>query len=427
MSLLRTKRFLPLFVTQFLGAFNDNLLKNALVMLITYRLAVETGGNAQILVTLAAGIFILPFFLLSATAGQIADKFDRSVVTRIIKLSEIGIMILAIAGFYTYSINLLLVSLFCMGVHSAFFGPIKYALLPQHLHEDELLPGNTYIEASTFLAILLGTIIGGLLVLHDQGILFISLALLIVSITGYISSRFIPSAPPSDPHIVINSNIFVETARSLRYSYQDRTLFLCIVGISWFWLVGATFLAQFPTYAKDILHADETVVTLFLTLFSIGIGVGSFLCNRILKGRIQSTYVPIAALMMSVFGIDLYFASLSPIIPEQGLLHAGQFMSHIANWRLLGDLFLLSVSAGIYIVPLYAIMQHKSDPSYRARIVAANNIMNALFMVSSAILIIALLTLSFSIPQIFLTIALANLILALYIFKLSRTGKIDYQ
>jgi acyl-[acyl-carrier-protein]-phospholipid O-acyltransferase/long-chain-fatty-acid--[acyl-carrier-protein] ligase len=418
MSLLKTQRFLPLFVTQFLGAFNDNLLKNALVMLITYRLAAETGGNAQILVTLAAGIFILPFFLFSATAGQIADKFDRATITRIIKLSEIGIMAIAIIGFYAHSISTLLVALFLMGVHSAFFGPIKYALLPQHLHKEELLIGNAYVEAGTFLAILLGTIIGGLLVLHEQGLFFISAALLAVAIIGYMASRFIPSAPASDPQLRINYNIATETIRTLNYSRQNKTIFLCILGISWFWLVGATFLAQFPTYAKDILHADETVVTLFLTLFSVGIGVGSFLCNRLLKGRIQSTYVPVAALAMSVFGIDLYFASLSPVVPEQGLLHARQFVSHLGNWRLLGDLFLLSVSAGLYIVPLYAMMQHQSDPAYRARIIAANNIMNALFMVSSAILIIMMLSLHFSIPQIFLTISLANLGVALYICKL---------
>jgi acyl-[acyl-carrier-protein]-phospholipid O-acyltransferase/long-chain-fatty-acid--[acyl-carrier-protein] ligase len=418
MSLLQTRRFLPLFVTQFLGAFNDNLLKNALVMLITYRLAAETGSNAQILVTLAAGIFILPFFLFSATAGQVADKFDRATITRIIKLSEIGIMCVAIIGFYAHSTSTLLGALFLMGVHSAFFGPIKYALLPQHLRADELLSGNAYIEAGTFLAILLGTIIGGLLVLHDQGIFFISIALMLVAICGYISSRYIPSAPPLAPNLVINRNIFAETFHLLAYSRQNRIIFLCLMGISWFWLVGATFLAQFPTYAKDTLHADETVVTLFLTLFSIGIGVGSFLCNRLLKGRIQTTYVPISALAMSLFGIDLYFASQTPIIPEQGLIHAWQFMSHIGNWRLLGDLFFLSVSAGLYIVPLYALMQHHSDPAYRARIIAANNIMNALFMVSSAILIILLLSLSFSIPQIFLTISLANLAVALYICKL---------
>ncbi|HEY1096725.1 MAG TPA: acyl-[ACP]--phospholipid O-acyltransferase [Alphaproteobacteria bacterium] len=416
--LLHTRRFLPLFITQFLGAFNDNLLKNALVMLITYRLAVETGANAQILVTLAAGLFILPFFLFSATAGQLADKYDRARITRIIKIAEIIIMLAAVIGFYAHSINILLLALFCMGIHSAFFGPIKYALLPQHLNDNELLSGNAYIEAGTFLAILLGTIIGGLLVLHENGILFISAALLLVAICGYISSRSIPPAPAAASDLIINPNIFTETARLISYSRTNQSIFRCIMGISWFWLVGATFLAQFPTYAKDILHADETVVTLFLTLFSIGIGVGSFLCNRLLRGRIQSTYVPLAAIAMSIFGIDLYFSSLHPYVREGDLTNAWELMQSSHNWRLLIDLFMLSVSAGLYIVPLYAKMQHDSDPHYRARIIAANNVMNALFMVSSAILIIAMLALKFTIPQIFLSIALLNLAVAVYICKL---------
>jgi acyl-[acyl-carrier-protein]-phospholipid O-acyltransferase/long-chain-fatty-acid--[acyl-carrier-protein] ligase len=419
MHLLQTRRFLPLFVTQFLGAFNDNLLKNALLMLVTYRLAAQTGANAQILVTLAAGLFILPFFLFSATAGQLADKFDRSRLTRMIKIAEILIMIVAIIGFYQHSISLLMIALFSMGVHSSFFGPIKYALLPQHLETNELLSGNAYIEAGTFLAILLGTIGGGLLVLQHQGILLISIALLIVAITGYISSRFIPAATPPQPSLIINPNIFQETGRLISYSRKQRRIFLCILGISWFWLVGATFLAQFPSFAKDVLFADETVVTLFLTLFSVGIGVGSFLCNRLLKGKIQSLYIPVAGIGMSIFGIDLYYASSQAIHGMDGvLINAWQFLSIPSAWRLVADLFLLSVCAGLYIVPLYAILQHDSDPSYRARVIAANNIMNALFMVGSALVTMALLALHCTIPQIFLIVALLNLLVSFYICKL---------
>lgn len=421
MNLLSTRRFLPLFTTQFLGAFNDNMLKNALLILITYRLSSDNPGSTQMLVTLAAGLFILPFFLFSATAGQLADKYDRAKLTRIIKTAEIIIMIFAIAGFYLHHTSLLMTSLFCMGVHSTFFGPIKYALLPQHLQQNELLLGNAWVEAGTFLAILLGTLIGGLLVLHTYGITLISVALMSVAVAGYVSSRFIPEAQPPQPDLRINWNIATETARIIGHSRQIKSVFRAILGISWFWLVGATFLSQFPAYAKDILHADETVVTLFLTLFSVGIGVGSFLCNRLLKGRIQSTYVPWAALAMGFFGIDLYFASQPiGINSPSGLINIYQFLQNPASWRLVADLFLLAVSGGLYIVPLYTIMQHDSDPDHRARTIASNNVMNSLFMVVSALLVLALLGQSFTIPDIFLVMSLANVAVAAFITRLRR-------
>jgi len=417
MAFFRTKRFLPLFLTQFLGALNDNLLKNALVMLVTYRIAAATGDHAQILVTLAAGLFILPFFLFSATAGQLADKYDRAAITRIIKLAEIGIMAVAIAGFFAQSVWLLLTALFGMGVHSTFFGPIKYALLPQQLADDELLPGNAYIEAGTFLAILLGTILGGLLVLQAHGVTLVSVALLAVAVTGYLTSRQIPAAQPSDPALLINRNIWQETWRIVGYARQDRQIFLCILGISWFWLVGATFLAEFAPYVKNVLHAGAAVVTLLLTVFSVGIGVGSFLCNRLLRGHIQSTYVPLAALAITVFGVDLYFAS-QHFSAGSGLLSLGQFVASPRAWRVLADLFFMAISGGVYIVPLYAIMQHRSAPAHRARVIAANNVVNAVFMVASAVITLALLSLHFTIPDVFLLVSLANLAAAIYICKL---------
>ncbi len=419
MRLLRTRQFLPLFITQFLGAFNDNLLKNALVMVITFRLAAQLGDNAQILVIAAAGLFILPFFLFSATAGQFADKYDRSQLTRIIKLVEIAIMAVAVIGFYTNHVTTLMIALFGMGMHSTFFGPIKYALLPQHLPDDQLLSGNAYIEAGTFLAILIGTIAGGVLILQPNGILLISIALLVVAVAGYLSSRSIPAAPAPQPEIIINKNIIQETIRMVRYSRQDKRVFRCILGISWFWLVGATFLAQFPSYAKDVLHADGNVVTLFLTVFSLGIGIGSFLCNRLLNGRIQTLYVPLAALGISAFGIDFYIASLHAAqIVSPILITLQQFLNTPVNWRVLFDLLGLSICSGLYIVPLYAVMQHDSAPSHRARIIAANNIINALFMVVSALLSLVLIMRGFTIPQIFLSIALGNLLVAVYICKL---------
>jgi acyl-[acyl-carrier-protein]-phospholipid O-acyltransferase/long-chain-fatty-acid--[acyl-carrier-protein] ligase len=418
MSLFKTRRFLPLFITQFLGALNDNLLKNAMIMLVTYRIAVTTGENAQILVTVAAGLFILPFFLFSATAGQLADKYDRAALARIIKLAEICIMAVASVGFFAHSTGLLLTALFGMGVHSTFFGPIKYALLPQQLHDDELLAGNGYIEAGTFLAILLGTILGGVLVLRAHGVPVVCAVLLLVAVTGYFSSRAIPAAAASEPALRINRNIWQETGRIIAYSRTDKQIFLCILGISWFWLVGATLLAEFAPYVKDVLHADAAVVTLLLTVFSVGVGIGSFLCNRLLRGQIQATYVPLAALAITIFGVDLYFASRGFVTAPNGLRNLWQFAAMPRAWRILADLMVMAISGGVYIVPLYATMQHRSAPEHRARVIAANNVVNSLFMVASALITLAMLSLSFSIPDVFLTVALANFLVAIYICKL---------
>ncbi len=418
MSLFRTQRFLPLFLTQFLGALNDNLLKNAMIMLVTYRIATATGENAQVMVTLAAGLFILPFFLFSATAGQLADKFDKAKLTRIIKIAEIAIMGVASIGFFAQSTTLLLVALFCMGMHSTFFGPIKYALLPQQLHEDELLPGNAYIEAGTFLAILLGTLLGGILILQTHGIPLVCATLAAAAVTGYFTSRRIPPAAPADPALRINFNIWRETGQIIAYSRTDRQIFLCILGISWFWLVGATLLAEFAPFVRDVLHANATVVTLLLTIFSIGIGIGSFLCNKLLRGHIQATYVPLAALAISLFGIDLYFASRHFHTPASGLFSLWQFARTTGGLRIILDLLCMAISGGIFIVPLYAIMQHRSAPEHRSRIIAANNVINSLFMVASALLTLGLFSLSFTIPEVFLIIALANLGVAAYICRL---------
>lgn len=418
MSFFSSRRFLPLFVTQFLGAFNDNLLKNSLVMLITYKLASGENGDAQLLVTLAAGLFILPFFLFSATAGQLSDKFDRAKITRIIKFVEIIIMVAAAIGFYLENSWFLIFVLFMMGVHSTFFGPIKFALLPQHLRNDELLLGNAYIEAGTFLAILFGTILGGILILAPQGATLVSSALLVVAVVGYISSRYIPASPAPDPLLIIKKNIWKETWHIVGFARENKRVFLCIIGISWFWLVGATYLSQFPTYAKDTLHSQPSVVTLFLTVFSLGIGIGSFLCNKLLKGEIKSTYVPIAMFGMTLFGIDLYFASVNGVaISGDILMGIEEFISSLSRLRILFDLLIIAICAGLYIVPLYAIMQHDSDPNHRARIIAANNVINALFMVTSAVLTLALLSAHFSIDQVFLLMAIANGLVGIYIYK----------
>ncbi|MFO0388567.1 MAG: MFS transporter [Alphaproteobacteria bacterium] len=423
MSLFTTRRFVPLFITQFLGALNDNLLKNALVMLITYRLA-DTVENPEFLVTLAAGIFMLPFFLFSATAGELADKYDRAKLTHIIKLFEIGIALVASAGFYLSNVTLLMITLFCMGVHSTFFGPIKYALLPQHLHDDELLSGNGYIESGTFLAILLGAILGGLLIMQDDGVILISALIFFVAAMGYASSRFIPEAPAPDASLVITRNIWRATWEVLAFSRGDKGIFFCILGISWFWLVGAAFVAQFPNYTKVNLGGDETVVTLLLATFSIGIAIGSAMCSGLLKGRITARYVPLAALGISLAIVDLYFASDVAAKQSEALVGAWAFLQQ-GGWRIVGDLFFLAVSGGIYVVPLYALMQHESEPAHRARVIAANNIMNALFMVASSVGTLVLLQMAFSVPEIFLLLAIITALVAYGLKCQIKTGIIS--
>lgn len=410
-----SRRFLPLFITQFLGALNDNLLKNSLVVLITYRLAAEAGQNAQVMVTLAAGLFILPFFLFSALAGQLADKYDRSRITHIVKLVEIVLMLLAALGFALGNSWFLLAVLFGMGLHSTFFGPIKFALLPQHLQPTELLRGNAYIEAGTFLAILIGTIAGGLLVMQESGTLMVSGAMIAVAGMGYVASRAIPTAAAPAPLLALEYNLVTSTKQMIQHSRKNQRVFRSILGISWFWLVGATFLSQFPSFAKEVLHSDETVVTLFLTLFSVGIGMGSILSNVMLKGKIESKFVPYAALIMALAGIDLYFSSQLNIVKTGELLSVTAFLAVEGSGRILLDLLMIAIAGGVYIVPLYALMQHEGDPAHMARIIAANNMMNALFMVLAALVTLALLAQGTPVSQVFLIISLLNLAVAIYI------------
>jgi len=414
-QLLTVRRFLPLFITQFLGALNDNILKNALVILITYKLAVATPGSAQLLVVSVAAIFILPFFLFSALAGQLADKYDKTLLIRAVKLVEVLIILLASCGFHWMNIAVLMMTIFLMGMHSTFFGPLKYAVLPEHLPEDELISGNSLIEAGTFIAILAGTLLGGLLILLEPyGTEIIAIIGMLTALGGLISSFFIPRSKAFLPEMIIEKNIFKETWNILRYTAHDASILKSILGISWFWLVGLTFIAQFPGYTKDSLHGSEHIVTLFLAVFSIGIGIGSLLCNKLLNGQISIKYIPAAALGITLFGIDLYSASSHGSMGTGALETVSQFLTQAKNWRILGDLTGIAIAGGIYIVPLYAFLQVQSDPAYRARIIAANNILNALFMVASSVLAFVLLLLGCTIPQIFLTIALLNGVVAIY-------------
>ncbi|MCB1957207.1 MAG: MFS transporter [Rhodocyclaceae bacterium] len=415
--LLGERRFLPFFLTQFLGAFNDNLYKNALVVLITFQAARFTSLSPGVLVNLAAGIFILPFFLFSATAGQLADKFEKSRLIRITKLMEVGIMGLAAAAFALESLALMFATLFLMGTQSSLFGPVKYAILPVHLREDELVGGNALVESGTFVSILLGTIAGGVMIGLDGGPLWVSVAALTVAILGYLASRRIPAAAIADPALRINWNPLTETWRNIGFTRGNRTVFLSILGISWFWFYGALFLSQFPGYAREVLGGDEHAVTLLLAVFSIGIGVGSLLCEKLSGRHVEIGLVPFGSIGLSLFALDLWWAS--PATPHVGEpLAIGAVLAGGLAWRVIVDLVMIGVFGGFFIVPLYALIQSRSEPSHRSRIIAGNNILNAAFMVVAAGLGAGLLAAGATIPQLILVTAILNALVAIYIYTL---------
>lgn len=415
-GLISQRRFGPFFATQTLGAFNDNIFKNALIILVTFGIAGLSTAQINTYVNLAAGLFILPFFLFSATAGQIAEKYEKSRLIRLIKLAEIGIMGLGFVGLYLGSIPFLMGVLFLMGAQSALFGPVKYSILPQALREEELIGGNALVEAATFLAILLGTMLGGWLIARSYGVTGVGVTVLAVAVAGYLVSRRIPGAPAAAPELRIDWNPVTETWRNFQFMRTNRTVFLSVLGISWFWLYGATFLSQLPNYTKIYLGGNEEVVTLLLTVFSLGIGIGSLLCERLSGHKVEMGLVPLGSIGLTVFGVDLYFAA-SQAATVTGL-GAAAFLSEPANHRVLWDLVLIGLFGGFYIVPLYAVIQTRSDPAHRSRIIAGNNILNALFMVVSAVVAVLLLQAGLSIPELLLTVALMNAAVAIFIYSL---------
>lgn len=419
--LLKSQKFLPLFVTQFFGAFNDNVFKNAFLIWFTYDVAQKLQIDAQIMVTIASGLFILPFFLFSALAGQVADKYEKSTIIRLIKLCEIIIMAFSFIGFYFENLYLLLFLLFLMGVHSTFFGPLKYSLLPEHLKDDELISGNALIEGGTFLAILFGTILGGIVVRTSYGILIISAAVMLFAIIGWLSSLHVPRSPASDPLLKINFNIIKPTWDIIKYAQREKSVWLSIIATSWFWFVGVTFLSQFPSYTKDVIHGNEYIVTLFLSIFSIGIGVGSVMCNKLLKGSINARLVPAGSIGMTVgiaiFCAASYFYSATTQVDQ--LIGLYDFLTlNIYSLFIVLGLLIIAVCAGIYIVPLYAIIQHRADAQYVSRVIAANNVLNALFMVVSSISLVILFALNFTIIEVFALVGLGNIIVFLFIKKI---------
>ncbi len=415
-ALLKQRRFAPFFWTQFSGAANDNVFKFAFTVMVTYQLSISWMQPAMAGLVIGA-LFILPFLLFSATSGQLTDKYQKTKMIRFVKNLEIVIMAIAAYGFFTVNVPVLLGCTFLMGLHSTLFGPVKFAYLPQVLNERELTGGNGMVEMGTFVAILAGNIVGGVLIaLPGIGATYVAITCIAVSIIGRIAAQYIPNAPATDPSLQINWNPFTETWKNLKLAHGNVVVFRSLLGISWMWFFGAVFLSQFPSFAKDVLHGSSNVASLLLVVFSIGIATGSLLCEVLSRRHVEIGLVPLGAIGMSVFALDLYFASRS--LPKAELLTVMQFISIGAHWRVMADLFLLSLFAGLYSVPMYALIQLRSQPTHRARIIAANNILNALFMIASSLIVGALLGAKFTIPQVFLFTALANAVVATYIFLL---------
>ncbi|HEX2828560.1 MAG TPA: MFS transporter [Burkholderiales bacterium] len=417
-SLLGERRFGPFFCVQFLGAFNDNVFKQALVIMLAYQTASFTAMSSDALQNLAQALFILPFLLFSATAGQIADKYEKSTLISITIALELGIMALGAAGLMLKNLTILLVALFLGGVQSTLFGPVKYAILPQHLKETELIGGNALVEGGTSIAVLLGMIYGGSLIAFGAwGLVAVAASTCAVSATALVVSRFIPRAPAADPALRINWNPITETWRNLAHLTERRVVFLSILGVSWFWFYGAIVVTQFPNLARNVLHGDEYVVTLLLVVFSLGVAGGSLLCERLSGHKVELGLVPFGSIGLTLFGIDLWWA-LSHVADTGQTWTALGFLGEHAHWRLLADIALIGIFSGFYIVPLYALIQTRSDAATRSRVIAGNNILNALFIVAASALAIGLFQLGFTIPQVFLATALVNAAVAVYIYTL---------
>ncbi|MBA3595842.1 MAG: MFS transporter [Methylibium sp.] len=415
-SLLTQRRFAPFFWTQFLGAGNDNLFKFALTVLVTYQLQLAWLPPAQAGVVIGA-LFILPFLLFSATCGQLADKFEKSRLMRFTTSLEIAIMALATLGLLWQNVPLLLACIFLMGVQATLFGPVKYAYLPQHLGERELTGGNGMVEMGTFVAILLGNVAGGLLIsVPEVGRHWVAFACLALAVLGRLTAQSVPHSPATAPQLVINWNPVSETWRNLKLAHGNLTVFRSMLGISWMWFFGAVFLSLFPAFAKEVLGGDERVASLLLVVFSIGIGTGALLCEKLSRRHVEIGLVPFGAIGMSVFAIDLYFSSRGA--PPVALTGIGEFVQQPGRWRVMVDLALLALFAGLYSVPMYALVQSRSQATHRARIIAANNILNALFMIVSAVMAGGLLIAGFTVPEIFLVTGILNALVAAYVFLL---------
>ncbi|ATQ75983.1 glycerol acyltransferase [Massilia violaceinigra] len=416
-SLLKQRRFAPFFWTQFLGAFNDNVFKTALLVILTYDAASWTSLDPAVLNSLIPGLFILPYVLFSATAGQIAEKVEKGRLARFVKMLEIGIMLVAGIGWMTHTLWLLIASVVGMGVHSTLFGPVKYAYMPQHLKSEELVGGNGVVEMGTFVGILLGQILGAALVLKSNGLLLVAGATMFFAVLGLVASYRIPLSPAPAPDLKINPNPFAESVRNIGHARKNRTVFLSMLGNSWFWFYGAMILSQFPLYAKEYLHGDYSVFVMLLTVFSVGVGVGSLLCEKLSGHKVEIGLVPFGSIGLSLFGIDLYFASLGYVRPPVEVEMMGM-LAQAGVTRVLFDIAMIGVFGGLFIVPLFALIQTRCEPAHLSRTIGGMNIMNALFMIGAAGVAIVMIKMGFSIPEMFLATAILNAIVALYIFSL---------
>ncbi len=421
--LLGQRRFAPFFATQFLGALNDNILRNGMVILITFQGVLVAGLDHTELANVAAGLFILPYFLFSASAGQIADKYEKSMLMRRIKIVEILLMMLAAYSLVAENYELILLVLFLMGCQSTLFGPVKYAYLPQQLEDSELIGGNALVESGTYIAIILGLIVGGIAVTGDiEAALGISKqvllggTLVVFAVVGYLASRRIPTTSAVDPGLTFNWNAWQETWRIVSYAREERSVFLSILGISWFWFFGSAMTIQIPAYTLEILNGNETITTTLLAAFAVGVGVGALLCERLSGHRIELGLVPFGSIGLTVFAVDLYFAQ--PTSHSLAVSSIGEFLARDGSWRVLLDLALLGAFGGFYSVPLYALIQKRSERRHLSRIIAANNIINSILMVGAAVLSIVVLNAGYSIPQLFLIIAILNAVVAIYIYSL---------
>ncbi|MEM7082129.1 MAG: MFS transporter [Pseudomonadota bacterium] len=418
-TLLRQRKFGAFFSTQFLGAFNDNVYKNALVGLFTYQL-VSLGvsqAHSQSLINIAGGLFILPFFLFSAIAGQVAEKYEKAMLIRRIKNYEIGVMLLGTVALVTQQLWLLMTVLFLMGTQSTFFGPLKYSILPQHLRNDQLMGANALVEMGTFLAIILGVIAGGLLsAIPDVGIYVVAITTVSLAIAGRLSSGFIPSADATAPALKLSWNVPVESWRILRNTRKNRTVFLAIMGVSWFWFFGIYVLNQVPSYVADSLGGTQTVVTTLMATFSVGIGIGSMLCARWSGRAVEIGLVPLGALGMTLFALHL---GLAPVATDTStLVGAREFLARPGSWRILLDLLGIAVSGGLYIVPLYSMIQTRGDRGHLSRTFAGLNIMNSFFMIAATVVALLLLKAGLTTSQLFIVLALMHVAVALFIFFL---------
>jgi len=416
--IFRERGFWPFFYTQFFGAFNDNVFKNAIGILIAYKAYSIGGISPEQMVSLSGGIFILPFFLFSAIAGQLADKYPKPRLIRFVKALEIAIMIMGMSGFIYENLILLLVALFLMGLHSTLFGPVKYSILPHLLHSDELITGNAYVETGTFIAILLGSILGVQLISMHGGSWITGVAVVLIAVIGFLVSLAIKHIPPVTPELKINLNPITTSLEILGITRKVESIFNSILGIAWFWFVGIALLSIIPVYCKDFLHARESVVTLFFVLFSVGIGVGSILCERLSFKRTELGLVPIGSFGLSLFTFDLFLVGQPSVLSSGGLMSVADFLTTHEGRRISLDVFLLSVSGGFFTVPLYTFIQQRSPKEIRSRVIAGNNILNALFMVVSSLFLTALYHYNFSYPQIFLVFSIMNILVAVYIYTL---------